>query len=138
MNAMPNPPQDPGSWLANADHAWNLIYGILAAVSLGAAFLIRRVKWADRIESELQRTRDTTEEYRSATENALAQYQAATLATLARLDDKLDMAQDQRDRWEDTVQRRIDGIHGEFKNDFRTVHDRIDGVLTNCVRVEGR
>ena len=136
MNAMPNPPQDPGQWVTNADHAWSLLYGIVGAIGLGVAFIVRRVRWADRIEAELQRTRDTTEEYRSATENALAQYQASTVATLARLDEKLDLAQEQRDRWEDTVQRRIDGIHGEFKGDFRTVHERIDGVLTNCVRIE--
>ena len=128
MNAMPNPPQDPGQWVTNADHAWNLLYGIVGAIGLGVAFIVRRVRWADRIEAELQRTRDMTEENRSATENALAQYQASTVATLARLDEKLDLAQEQRDRWQDTVQNRIDGIHAEFKDDFRAVHNRIDNI----------
>ncbi len=135
---MPNPPEDPGSWLTNADHIWQIVWGVLVAVGVGVAWLIRRVQWADRIETELQRTRQTTDDYRAATESSLEQYQETTNATLARLDQKLDAAQAQRDRWEDTVQRRIDGIHGEFKNDFRVVHDRIDGVLTNCVKIEGR
>ena len=137
---MPNPPEDPGSWLTNADHAWNLFWGVCGAISLvvcgAVAYIIKCVQWADELKAEMKRTQAVTEAYRTATEGALDKYQKSTNATLQRLEDKLDTAQEQRDRWQGTVQSRIDGIHTEFKEDFRATHDRIDGVLINCVRIE--
>ena len=91
MNAMPNPPEDPGSWLTNADHAWNLFWGVCGAISLvvcgAVAYIIKCVQWADELKAEMKRTQAVTEAYRTATEGALDKYQKSTNATLQRLEE---------------------------------------------------
>ena len=105
------PPQDPAQIWAIMDHMVGIGGVLVGAAVTALAWLIRRIRWSDRIAEEIKAGR------------------VESASQISLVGKRFDQMEARQQRWETEVKGQIADVRDEFRGEFTSVHERVDNIL---------